>query len=519
MFLTALEFITSDTVVITDTSSFTAKQFELFFKESNYTLILLDNDIFFTLDKEKYKKIYYIGKKALEKYNKPQLFKKTEDEVCLPYFPLDFKYLTNLLSNDNIISETIIYENFNNFIIQQVAGEICFFLKEQENKILFDLYVLTTKQSIHGYIDLNKLQQLIESVKNNTLIVFSANALRRYLLHKGIVLKSKTHDIKIMHYILHNDVLLFNITGDYANTLYMMYTSYLSVIQERNQVNFMKYLFTLKDVFGFLETRGVPVDTTKEFSFLSNNQKFLRGNKFHPIFNNLTFSGRVYTQEPSITNLPKKEKNLLVPHNSNNILYSIDFNQLELRVLYSLLNNLDFIESCNKGIDFHIKTASILFNKKINDVTEAERQDGKKYNFLILYGDYEKNNKMSLYFTSLLDERRNFINKARVEGYVRTPFGRVLSQISLIDDKQLFNFYIQSTASDLVFNFMLSILKQVTIDKKDILLYNIVHDELVFEMNTNNISYFNEVLDNQLIDTKNSNDWLKTKLILTRKEL
>jgi DNA polymerase I-like protein with 3'-5' exonuclease and polymerase domains len=514
MFISSESLVYKDTLVITDSLSFNKKYFESFFRESLYDVHYVHKNTLSNLDKNKYSKIYYIGTEALESNNKPLVFKKDSVEILLPYLPSDKNLLKILLQEDSI-SSYLTLEDFNCLMEKDISGVISFFIKEQGDKIFFDIYIQQENKNHSGLISLDNLKKLINKLEKNILIVFSSTALRRYLFFKGITLKSKTFDIKLMHYILTNDVLQFNITGDFSNTLYSMYTSYLSVIKDNNQEYFMKYLFMFKDILGFLETRGILMESNENSSFFSTNKKYLINDKFYPTYNNLTFSGRVYAHSPSITNMPRNEKHLLKPHNKNNILYSIDFNQLELRVLFSLLNSEVFIDSCNEGIDFHSKTASIILNKDINNITPEDRQKGKQYNFLILYGEYS-DIKMSKYFNSLTEERKKLLNKFKIASKIITPFNRILFQTPLYDDKQLFNFYIQSTASDLVFTFLIELLQQVSVDKQSVVVYNITHDEIVFEIKKEDSIYLNNTILATLSVIENRNkDWLKTKLVVT----
>lgn len=512
MFFSSSILDCSPVAVIADKYSFNKKYFDIFFKEPKYDIYYIEDT---PMNINLNRKVYYVGSKALEYYNKPSLFKKDLLEIFLPYLPKDFNVLKNLLLNDSV-DTLITNEDYSSLLTQEITGLVSFYLKEENNKLYYYLFIEKTNQMSSGKITKQQLSDLLNFLKNSILIVFSSNELRKYLSSIGILFNNKTYDVQIMHYIVTNQVLEFSIKDNYAKNMYQLYKKYMEEISNNNQIEFMKHLFTLKDLFGFLETKGVLVDTTKGGKFLQTNSKFLINSRFYSTFNNLTFSGRVYTNNPSITNVPRDEKNIFKAVD-NKTLFSMDFNQLELRVLYSLLNNKELIDSCNSGVDFHSKTASIVLNKPIYSLDEEDRQEGKKHNFYILYGDPEKNNTMVTYFKDVLIERRKLLNKFITEKQVRNPFGRILHITEDMEEKSIFNFFIQSTASDLVFSFLLLLLSKIGIDNKDVVLYNIIHDELIFELPDNKIEILSKLIQECLLEVKNKNEWLKTNLTVSYK--
>lgn len=63
-----------------------------------------------------------------------------------------------------------------------------------------------------------------------------------------------------------------------------------------------------------------------------------------------------------------------------------DFSQIEARLAAGLTKELVLLNAFEQGIDFHTKTASLIFNVPVEKVTHEQRQLGKKLNFLMLYG-------------------------------------------------------------------------------------------------------------------------------------
>lgn len=69
-----------------------------------------------------------------------------------------------------------------------------------------------------------------------------------------------------------------------------------------------------------------------------------------------------------------------------NKLICADYSQVELRVLANISRDETLISYFNEGVDLHAGTASLVFNKPIEEVTKEERQVGKSLNFGICYG-------------------------------------------------------------------------------------------------------------------------------------
>src|SRR5204863_2093825 len=65
---------------------------------------------------------------------------------------------------------------------------------------------------------------------------------------------------------------------------------------------------------------------------------------------------------------------------------SADYSQIELRVLAYLSQDVNLIDAFLKGYDIHTETAARLFDVPLDQVTNEQRQLGKRINFSILYG-------------------------------------------------------------------------------------------------------------------------------------
>ena len=184
----------------------------------------------------------------------------------------------------------------------------------------------------------------------------------------------------------------------------------------------------------------------------------------------------------SFHTLPNKDKKLDV--NIRNI-YSVDkpnqrfitadYSTMELRVLAHLADVREMKHAFNTGLDLHSHTASLIFEKNIEDVQPDERSQAKTANFLIVYGGGASNLSEVVGITikraqHVIDRHKEVYHevhrlmaeteeKVRHFKYVENPFGRRrhLPDIDSPDGgmqhrvlRQAFNMVIQSTASDIL---------------------------------------------------------------------
>ena len=68
------------------------------------------------------------------------------------------------------------------------------------------------------------------------------------------------------------------------------------------------------------------------------------------------------------------------------MLISADYSQIELRVLAHLSKDPVLLETYRRGEDVHARTASIIFDVPLADVTADHRRAAKTVNFGVMYG-------------------------------------------------------------------------------------------------------------------------------------
>ncbi|MCA9770324.1 DNA polymerase I [Candidatus Dependentiae bacterium] len=103
-------------------------------------------------------------------------------------------------------------------------------------------------------------------------------------------------------------------------------------------------------------------------------------------------TGRLASSDPNLQNIPADgsgygiEIRRAFKPKEGNIFLSADYSQIELRVLSQLSKDKNLVNAFLSGQDIHKETAARLFDVAFNEVTNDQRQIGKRINFSILYG-------------------------------------------------------------------------------------------------------------------------------------
>ena len=229
--------------------------------------------------------------------------------------------------------------------------------------------------------------------------------------------------------------------------------------------------------------------------------------RVHGSFNQaLTATGRLSSTQPNLQNIPvRTEKGQTVRKcfiaDQDKKLLSLDYSQIELRVLAHISNDKNLIQAFEDDLDIHQATAAEVFSVKLNDVTKDQRRIAKAVNFGIAYGQgafglaetlgisrtqsKEIIEKYFNRFSGIKEYIDSTIELAHKNKYVETLFGRkrYIDELNSINvmvkkfgERAAINAPIQGTAADLVKLAMIDISKNI--DLKMILQ---VHDELIFE--------------------------------------
>lgn len=231
--------------------------------------------------------------------------------------------------------------------------------------------------------------------------------------------------------------------------------------------------------------------------------------RVHTSFNqDVAATGRLSSTNPNLQNIPtrtelgRKIRNSFVAEKGN-VLINADYSQFELRLAAILSGDNDMIESFNKGIDIHIKTASEIYGLPMQEITKDQRRNAKVINFGILYGmsphGLSVATGMSLYDAKIFIDKyfeirstlrkyiEEILKQARTQGYVETYFGRrrptpdihssnfVVRQSA---ERAAANMPIQGTEADLMKLAMIEVDKKIIGLGKQVLQ---VHDSILVE--------------------------------------
>jgi len=98
-------------------------------------------------------------------------------------------------------------------------------------------------------------------------------------------------------------------------------------------------------------------------------------------------TGRLSSAGPNLQNLPRsKEVREIFIADKDRILIRADYSQIELRVAAELSQDKAMLWAYKNGVDLHRLTGSRIRNKKLEDITDEDRQIAKAFNFGLLYG-------------------------------------------------------------------------------------------------------------------------------------
>jgi len=237
--------------------------------------------------------------------------------------------------------------------------------------------------------------------------------------------------------------------------------------------------------------------------------------RVHTDFNQtVAATGRLSSNNPNLQNIPirtdlGREIRKAFIAEKGFTLVSVDYSQIELRVVASMAKEQKMIDAFKHGADIHQATAADIFGVPVDQVTKDQRSAAKEVNFGVLYGmgawGLASRKKISRekaqdfierYFASR-PKVAKFLEatkaQARKRGYVETLFGRRRNlpeinssngQIRSQAERIAVNLPVQGTAADLLKMAMIAVdkgLKDVSVKSRMILT---VHDELVFEVPT-----------------------------------
>lgn len=224
-----------------------------------------------------------------------------------------------------------------------------------------------------------------------------------------------------------------------------------------------------------------------------------------------TATGRLSSQKPNLQNIPiRGEEGLAIRRaiiaEDGHYILSLDYSQIELRILAHFSQDENLISAFERGEDIHSYTASEIFGVDPQRITPEMRRVAKIINFGIAYGmsPYGLSKELKIdprtaetyiqkYFTRY-PRVKNFIDKtielAKTQGFVQTISGRkrfipeIFSpnrNIREFGKRIAVNTPIQGSAADLIKAAMVALYE--TLERKGLKSQIIlqIHDELLLE--------------------------------------
>ncbi|HET7410936.1 MAG TPA: DNA polymerase I [Paracoccaceae bacterium] len=224
-----------------------------------------------------------------------------------------------------------------------------------------------------------------------------------------------------------------------------------------------------------------------------------------------TSTGRLSSNDPNLQNIPIRTEEGRAIRGAfvaapGNLLVSLDYSQIELRILADIADIGPLKEAFRQGHDIHAMTASQVFGVPMEQMTPEIRRRAKAINFGVIYGisAFGLSNNLRIprgeaqAFIDAYFERfpgiRAYMETtkehAREHGYVETLFGRRIHTPGIANrgphrgfaERAAINAPIQGTAADIIRRAMIRIpraMERAGLSGRMLLQ---VHDELLFEV-------------------------------------
>lgn len=252
--------------------------------------------------------------------------------------------------------------------------------------------------------------------------------------------------------------------------------------------------------------------------------------RVHTSFNqSVAATGRLSSSNPNLQNIPirteqgREIRKAFTAKEGYKIL-SLDYSQVELRIIASIANDEAMKQAFINDEDIHSRTAKEIFNlESIDEVTPEQRRKAKEVNFGIPYGvsayglaqrlgltNHEGKAIIDAYFErfpAIQTYIAQTIDEARSNGFVKTLNGRRRyipeinspnANIRGFAERTAINMPIQGTAADLIKIAMIDIENWLQEEGKKTQMIIQVHDELLFELHKDEVNTVTEVIKNKM---------------------
>jgi DNA polymerase I len=254
-----------------------------------------------------------------------------------------------------------------------------------------------------------------------------------------------------------------------------------------------------------------------------------------------TATGRISSDSPNLQNIPVRTelgariRDAFTASRGRKLVVA-DYSQIELRILAHMTGEPSLIESFTTGEDIHTRTASEVFDVRMESVTPELRRRAKMVNFGILYGisgfglatrlgnvhPAEAERYIKRYFerypkvTEFIQET---LGEAEELGYATTLFGRrryvpelrnANKNIRKLGERIAFNARVQGTAADIIKVAMVDLAPRLRSLGADMIMQ--VHDELVFDADADRVEVVGALAADRMVAAYDLNPPLEVEV-------
>ncbi|MGB1016964.1 MAG: DNA polymerase, partial [Nannocystaceae bacterium] len=223
-------------------------------------------------------------------------------------------------------------------------------------------------------------------------------------------------------------------------------------------------------------------------------------------------TGRLSSKDPNLQNIPirtelgRRIRDAFVAPKGR-VLVTLDYSQIELRVLAHLSGDKNLSGAFRDGVDVHRRTASEVFEVPEKDVTAEQRRVAKAVNFGVIYGQTafglgrqlgiprgKAGSYIKKYFAKIPGVSaymEELVEQAKKQGYAETILGRKrrIPELSRRGAARSYgqriarNTPIQGSSADILKKAMIDVERELTAKNFDryAMMLLTVHDELIFE--------------------------------------
>ncbi|GAB3387719.1 DNA polymerase I [Humibacter soli] len=270
-----------------------------------------------------------------------------------------------------------------------------------------------------------------------------------------------------------------------------------------------------KNPHPFLDMLLQHRDATKLKQIIETLEKSIRSDgRIHTTYDQTgTSTGRISSNDPNLQNIPvrtevgKQIRSAFISGAGFETLLTADYSQIEMRIMAHLSEDAGLIEAFNAGEDLHRFVGARIFGVAPEDVTPIMRTKVKAMSYGLAYGlsafglskqlrieTAEARQLMTDYFArfgAVRDYLRDVVQKARVDGFTETIYGRRrpfpdLSSTNRVlrdnAERAALNAPIQGSAADIMKIAMIGIDSDIRERGLTSRMLLQVHDELIFEV-------------------------------------